>query len=119
MPCAAPPIRVYPAGTGAAELDATALAVELLDTAAADADDADDAAETVVLAVVAALPHDVTVTVTPMTTGSARPTTRIRNLPPFLGNRGKRSGASFKTPLNAPGITPGHTESRHITTATA
>jgi hypothetical protein len=72
MPCAAPPIRLYPAGTGTGELDATALAVGLLDAAAPDADRVADTA-----AVPDALPHAVTASPIPITTGSARPATRM------------------------------------------
>jgi hypothetical protein len=42
MPCAAPPTRVYPAGTGAAELDPAGLAAGLRDATA----DAECVAET-------------------------------------------------------------------------
>jgi hypothetical protein len=75
MPCAAPPIRVYPAGTAAGELDAAELAAGLPDTADPDADGVAGAAG---FTVTGALPHDVTATVIPITTGSARPTTRMR-----------------------------------------
>src|SRR6202007_1012781 len=56
MPCAAPPPRVYPAGT---------------------APDADRVAETAGFAVPGALLHDVTATPIPITTGSAKPPTLI------------------------------------------
>jgi hypothetical protein len=71
---------LYPAGTVAGELDATVLAAGLPD---APDPDADDVAEAAGFAVTGALLHDVTATVIPITTGSARPTTRMRNFAAF------------------------------------
>jgi hypothetical protein len=57
MPCAAPPTRLYPAGTEPAGLGATGLAAGLPDTA-----DADRVAETASFTVPGMLLHDVTAT---------------------------------------------------------
>jgi hypothetical protein len=80
MPCVAPPTRAYPAGTGAAELCATGLAVGLPDMAAPDAD---RVAETAGFAVPGALAHDDTATPIPITTGSAKPATLMCTLAAF------------------------------------
>jgi hypothetical protein len=80
MPCVAPPIRLYPAGIAAGELDAAELAAGRPDAADPDADGVADAAG---FTVTGALPHDVTATVIPITTGSARPTTRMCNFATF------------------------------------
>ena len=79
MPCAAPPARLYPAGTEPIGLGATGLA-GLSDAAA----DADRVAETAGFTVPGALLHDVTATPIPITTGSARPATLICTFAAFL-----------------------------------
>ena len=116
MPCAAPPTRVYPAGTGTSEIGSAGLAAGLPDPVGPDAD---GVAEPVGFTVTVAELHDVTATVIPKTTGSARPTTRMRKFCRLSGNHGQRNRAAFKAPLNTPGIIPGRAESRHNTTATA
>jgi hypothetical protein len=80
MPCAAPPTRLYPAGTEPAGLGATGLAAGLPDTAA----DADRVAETAGFTVPGVLPHDVTATPIPITTGSAKPAALICTFAAFL-----------------------------------
>ena len=82
MPCVAPPIRLYPAGTATAELDADGLAVGLLDTVA----DADGVAEAAGFAVPGALPHDVTAMPIANNYGHCRVCDLyVHHLPPFLG----------------------------------
>jgi hypothetical protein len=100
MPCATPPTRVYPAGTEPGELGAAGLAAGLPDTAAADAD---RVAETAGFTVPGALPHDVTATPIPITTGSAKPATLVCTFAAFPRNRGKRTGGSFEAGSDAPG----------------
>jgi hypothetical protein len=80
MPCAAPPTRVYPAGTGPAGLGATGLPAVLPESAA----DADRVAETACFTDPGALLHDVTATPIPITTGSARLATLICTFAAFL-----------------------------------
>jgi hypothetical protein len=68
MPCATPPIRVYPTGTTPAELGAAGLAVGLPDTVT----DTDRAAAAAGFTVPGALLHDVTATPIPTTTVTAK-----------------------------------------------
>jgi hypothetical protein len=82
MPCAAPPTRVYPAGTGAAEFDAVGLAAGLPDAVA----DAECVTETAGVTVPGALPHAVTATVIPITTGTVERATFICTFAAFPGN---------------------------------
>jgi hypothetical protein len=82
MPCAAPPTRWYPAGTGPGEPGATGLAVGLPGWAATDAD---RVAEAAVFTVPGAL-HDVTATPIPITTGSTKPATLMCTFDAFRGN---------------------------------
>jgi hypothetical protein len=82
MPCAAPPTRVYPAGTDPGEPGTAELAVALPDRAAPDAD---RVAETAGFAVPGAL-HDVTATPIPITTGSAMPPTFMCTFAAFPRN---------------------------------
>jgi hypothetical protein len=82
MPAAAPPIRVYPAGTGAAELVSAGLTVGLPDAAA----DADRVAETEAFTVPGALLHAVTATPIPITTGTAKNATLMCTIAAFPGN---------------------------------
>jgi hypothetical protein len=77
---------VYPAGKGTGELDAAGLPSTASPDADADDDaDADGVAVAVGFAVTVAVLHDVTATVITKTTGSARPTTRMRNFAAFPG----------------------------------
>ena len=93
MPCAAPPIRLYPAGTATAELDADGLAVGLLDTVA----EADGVAGAAGFTVARALPHDVTAMLMPIITGTAAYATLMRTITAFLVYLGKRTGdGTFK-----------------------
>jgi hypothetical protein len=82
MPCAAPPTRVYPAGTVAAELDPDGLAAGLPDAVA----DADCVAETAGFTVPGALPHAVTASPIPIATGTAKRPALICTIAAFPGN---------------------------------
>jgi hypothetical protein len=91
MPCAAPPTRVYPAGTGLGELVARGLAVGLPDTAAPDAD---RVFETAGFTVPGVLLHDVTTSPIPITKGSAKPATLMCTFAAFRHNLGKRTSGT-------------------------
>jgi hypothetical protein len=80
MPCAAPPTRVYPAGTATAEAVAAGLAAVLPDAVA----DCVAEAEVEGFTVDEELPHAVTATPIPITTGTAKNATLMRTFPPFL-----------------------------------
>jgi hypothetical protein len=79
MPAVAPPIRVYPAGTGTAELVADGLAVGLADTAA----DTVRVAEGAGFTVAGALLHDVMAAPIPITTGTAKYATLMCTIAAF------------------------------------
>jgi len=82
MPCAAPPTRLYPAGTDAAELDPAGLAAGLPDAVA----DAECVAETAGFTVPGALLQAVTASPIPITAGTAKRPTLICTIAAFPGN---------------------------------
>src|ERR1700722_8797418 len=81
MPCAAPPTRVYPAGTATAELGAAGLAVTLADTVAA----ADFVAGTADFAGAGALLQEAMATPMTMAAGTATRWTPMCTIAAFLG----------------------------------